>query len=85
MQETKVSDAGRVSVTLTEDAGLPPALPTAIVYVMLEPVSTGSGDALTLTLRSANAIARYWSKLISASDMGVWCAPSAKSFESRKL
>ncbi len=53
VQEVKVVDAGRVSITLVLDAAAVPILATVIVYVTLPPTATEAGLPVLVTARSA--------------------------------
>jgi hypothetical protein len=54
-QDTKVTPAGRLSVTTTDCAVLTPLLVTTIEYVTLEPMKTGSGESVLVIERSGGA------------------------------
>lgn len=52
VSDTKVVPAGTTSVKVTPASASGPLFETTIVYVMLEPVTTGSGESSMVTCRS---------------------------------
>src|SRR5439155_918343 len=54
--ETKVTPAGKVSVSVTPVAVLGPPLATVTTYVMVCPARTGSGESVLVTARSTAAL-----------------------------